>query len=863
MKSTEIRQRFLDYFKWQGHEIVPSSPLVPANDPTLLFTNAGMVQFKDVFLGKDKRPYKRATTAQRCLRVGGKHNDLENVGYTARHHTFFEMLGNFSFGDYFKRDAIHFAWELLTKDYGLPADRLWATVYEDDDEAAEVWLNEIGVPQERFRRMGADSNFWAMGETGPCGPCSEVFYDHGPEVEGGPPGSPDEDGDRYVEIWNLVFMQFNRDEQGKLYPLPRPSVDTGMGLERMAAVMQGVHSNYDIDLFQNLITAVAKLAGVKHTDNPSLRVIADHIRACAFLVVDGVVPSNEGRGYVLRRIIRRAARHGYELGLREPFFYKLVKPLGREMGEAYPELPKAQKQVERVLKQEEERFGETLEQGIRIVDEEIANRPAGYVLPGETVFKLWDTYGFPVDLTSDYLRQRGMTSDIEGYERAMEQQRERARAASTFKMSEQAQGIEVEDAKFTGYETTEDQGVVGHIYVDDAPVQSIEAGQEGIIYLDRTPFYAEAGGQVGDRGWLRTDHASFAVADTQKAHAHIGRMERGDLSVGDRVIAEVDSSRRQATVYNHSATHLLHAALKKVLGLHVMQKGSLVEAARLRFDFSHFEPITPAQLEQIERLVNDEIRANREAQTRVMPLQQALESGAVALFGEKYDDNVRVLSFGDFSTELCGGTHVRRTGDIGCFKIIAEGGIAAGVRRIEALTGQGALDYVHETEARLKRIADRVKGTPEDAEQKVEQLGQRVRALEKQLDELRRRLATGGGGALEEQVQEVNGIKVLAARLDGADAKGLRTAVDRFKDKFGTGAIVLGAVQGDKVLLVAGVTKDLTKRIHAGTLVNQVAGHVGGKGGGRADMAQAGGDDPSKLDAALAGVTDWLAQQLH
>jgi alanyl-tRNA synthetase len=580
-------------------------------------------------------------------------------------------------------------------------------------------------------------------------------------------------------------------------------------------------------------------------------------------VVDGVVPSNEGRGYVLRRIIRRAARHGYELGLREPFFYKLVKPLGREMGEAYPELPKAQKQVERVLKQEEERFGETLEQGIRIVDEEIANRPAGYVLPGETVFKLWDTYGFPVDLTSDYLRQRGMTSDIEGYERAMEQQRERARAASTFKMSEQAQGIEVEDAKFTGYETTEDQGVVGHIYVDDAPVQSIEAGQEGIIYLDRTPFYAEAGGQVGDRGWLRTDHASFAVADTQKAHAHIGRMERGDLSVGDRVIAEVDSSRRQATVYNHSATHLLHAALKKVLGLHVMQKGSLVETARLRFDFSHFEPITPAQLEQIERLVNDEIRANREAQTRVMPLQQALESGAVALFGEKYDDNVRVLSFGDFSTELCGGTHVRRTGDIGCFKIIAEGGIAAGVRRIEALTGQGALDYVHETEARLKRIADRVKGTPEDAEQKVEQLGQRVRALEKQLDELRRRLATGGGGALEEQVQEVNGIKVLAARLDGADAKGLRTAVDRFKDKFGTGAIVLGAVQGDKVLLVAGVTKDLTKRIHAGTLVNQVAGHVGGKGGGRADMAQAGGDDPSKLDAALAGVTDWLAQQLH
>ncbi len=863
MKSTEIRQRFLDYFKWQGHEIVPSSPLVPANDPTLLFTNAGMVQFKDVFLGKDKRPYKRATTAQRCLRVGGKHNDLENVGYTARHHTFFEMLGNFSFGDYFKRDAIHFAWELLTKDYGLPPERLWATVYEDDDEAAEIWLSDIGVPQERFRRMGADSNFWAMGETGPCGPCSEIFYDHGPEVEGGPPGSPDEDGDRYVEIWNLVFMQFNRDEQGTLHPLPRPSVDTGLGLERMAAVMQGVHSNYDIDLFQNLITAAAKLAGVKDTDNPSLRVIADHIRACAFLVVDGVVPSNEGRGYVLRRIIRRAARHGYELGLREPFFYKLVAPLRKEMGEAYPELPKAQKQVERVLKQEEERFSETLEQGIKILNEAL-RKLSGKVLPGETVFKLYDTYGFPADLTADYARKHEVSVDMEGYEKQMEQQRERARAASTFKMSMQAQAIEVEDAEFTGYQTTADQGVVRHIYVDNAPVQSIAAGEEGIVYLDRTPFYAEAGGQVGDRGRLRTDHASFAVADTQKSHAHIGRMERGELRVGDRVIAEVENARRQATVCNHTATHLLHAALKKILGSHVMQKGSLVEAARLRFDFSHFEPITPAQLEEIERLVNDEIRANLEARTRVLPLQEALDSGAVALFGEKYDADVRVLSLGDFSTELCGGTHVRRTGDIGCFKIVAESGIAAGVRRIEALTGQGALDYVHATEVRLRRIAEKVKGTPEDAEQKVEQLGQRVRMLEKDLDELRRRLATGGGGALDEQVQEVNGIKVLAARLDGADAKGLRTAVDRFKDKFGTGgAIVLGAVQGDKVLLVAGVTKDLTKRIHAGALVNEVAGHVGGKGGGRADMAQAGGNDPSKLDAALAGVTDWLAQQLH
>jgi alanyl-tRNA synthetase len=868
MKSTEIRRTFLEYFKRQGHEIVPSSPLVPANDPTLLFTNAGMVQFKDVFLGQDKRPYKRATTAQRCLRVGGKHNDLENVGYTARHHTFFEMLGNFSFGDYFKRDAIHFAWELLTKDYGLPGDRMWATVYEDDDEAADIWLNEIGVPPERFRRLGAESNFWAMGEMGPCGPCSEIFYDHGPEVEGGPPGSPEEEGDRYVEIWNLVFMQFNRDDQGKLNPLPRPSVDTGMGLERMAAVMQGVHSNYDIDLFQNLIRAAADIAGVKDTDNPSLRVIADHIRACAFLVVDGIIPSNEGRGYVLRRIVRRAARHGYELGLREPFFYKLVTPLAREMGEAYPELPKAQKQVARVLKQEEKRFGETLEQGIRIVNDEIAGRAAGYVLPGETVFKLWDTYGFPVDLTSDYLRQRGMTLDIEGYERAMEEQRERGRAHSAFKATARAAAdfATEEITEFTGYETTADEATVRHIYVDGEPVERIEAGQEGVIYLDHTPFYAEAGGQVGDRGWLRTNAADFTVLDTQKtqkAYAHIGHMERGELRVGDHhVRAVVDAGRRQATVYNHSATHLLHAALRKVLGSHVMQKGSLVEAPRLRFDFAHFEPVTPAQLEEIERIVNNEIRANRAAETAVMPLDKALESGAMALFGEKYDDQVRVVRMGDFSTELCGGTHVKRTGDIGCFKIVSETGIAAGVRRIEALTGQGALDYVRQTEARLSRIADKVKGTSEDVEQKVEQLGQRVRTLEKELDELRQRLATGGGG-LDQQVQEVNGIKVLAARLDGADARGLRAAVDRFKDKFGTGAVVLGAVQGDKVLLVAGITKDLTGRLHAGKLVNEVAGQVGGRGGGRADMAQAGGTDPAKLDAALAAVPDWLARQLH
>ena len=861
MKSTEIRSRFLDYFRRQGHQIVPSSSLVPANDPTLLFTNSGMVQFKDVFLGREKRSDKRAVTAQRCLRVGGKHNDLENVGYTARHHTFFEMLGNFSFGDYFKQDAIPFAWEFLTKDMGLAPDKLWVTVYEDDDEAADIWLKEIGVPQERFARMGAESNFWAMGDTGPCGPCSEIFYDHGPDVAGGPPGTSEEDGDRYVEIWNLVFMQFNRDEHGELHSLPRPSVDTGMGLERMAAIMQGVHSNYEIDLFQNLITAAARLACVKDTDNASLRVIADHIRACAFLIADGVMPSNEGRGYVLRRIIRRAARHGYELGLREPFFYKLVGPLITEMGEAYPELSKAQNQVERALEQEEERFGETLEQGMKILDEDLRNL-SGNVLPGEIAFKLYDTYGFPVDLTADYSLKFKVTVDMQGYERRMEAQRERGRTASSFKMSMKMDGVDIEDAEFTGYETLSDEATVEQIYVEGEPADTIGAGQEGVIYLDRTPFYAQAGGQVGDRGWLRTRNGRFVVNDTQKAHAHVGVMEEGEIKVGERVTAEVDATRRQATIYNHSATHLLHAALKKVLGPHVTQKGSLVEPARLRFDCSHPEPLTPAQLDEIERLVNDEIRANLPAQTRIMSLEQALESGAVALFGEKYDEKVRVVAMGDFSTELCGGTHVRRTGDIGFFKIVSESGIAAGVRRIEALTGQGALDYVHDTEARLKRIAEQLKGSPEEVERKVEQLNARTRELEKELEALRHRLASGGGQALEEQAKEIDGIKILAARLDGADAKGLREAVDRLKDKFGSGAVVLGAVQDEKVILVAGVTKDLTKRVHAGKLVNAVASRVGGKGGGRADMAQAGGKDPSQLDAALASVPRWLRQQL-
>ena len=873
MKSTDIRQLFLDYFKRQDHQIVASSPLVPANDPTLLFTNAGMVQFKDVFLGSDKRSYKRAVTAQRCLRVGGKHNDLENVGYTARHHTFFEMLGNFSFGDYFKRDAIGFAWELMTQDMGLAPDKLWVTVYEEDDEAADIWLNEIGVPKKRFARMGADSNFWAMGDTGPCGPCSEIFYDHGPEITGGPPGSVDEHGDRYVEIWNLVFMQFNRDARGRLDPLPRPSVDTGMGLERIAAVLQGVHSVYDIDLFQSLMQAAAKIAGIEDSDNNSLRVIADHIRACAFLVADGVVPSNEGRGYVLRRIIRRAARHGHELGLREPFFHRLVGPLDTEMGQAYPELPKARKQIERVLKQEETRFAETLEQGMKILNEDLANL-SGKQLSGGTAFKLYDTYGFPLDLTVDYAREHGVAVDIEGYESAMAAQRERARAGSTFKIGATStvsfdthvRAIVTKGTRFTGYETTQDKGKVQHIFVGDQEVKSIGAGQDGVIHLDQTPFYAEAGGQVGDQGWLRTKSAAFVVQDTQKmqkSHAHIGRVEKGEIKVGEVVRAEVDATIRQATVYNHSATHLLHAALKKTLGPHVIQKGSLVEAPRLRFDFSHFEPVTPTQLEQIERLVNDEIRANRLADTRLMPLDEALDSGAAALFGEKYDEQVRVVAMGDFSTELCGGTHVARSGDIGLFKIVSEGGIAAGVRRIEALTGQGALDYVRETEARLQRIAERVKGSPDDAEQKVEQLGLRVRALEKDLENLRRQLASGAGVGLEEQAKEIDGVKVLAARLDGADAKGLREQVDRLKDKFGSGAIVLGAAEGNKVILVAGVTKDLTKRVHAGKMVNEVASRIGGKGGGRPDMAQAGGNDPSKLDAALANIPAWIETQLN
>ncbi len=861
MKSTEIRDRFLRFFERRGHTIVPSSPLVPANDPTLLFTNAGMVQFKDVFLGVEKRPYVRAVSSQRCVRAGGKHNDLENVGYTARHHTFFEMLGNFSFGDYFKREAIRYAWDFLTEELQLPPERLWVTVYVDDAEAADIWLNEMKVDPARFARISGTDNFWSMGDTGPCGPCSEIFYDHGPGVAGGPPGTADADGDRYIEIWNLVFMQYNRDAHGTLHPLPKPSVDTGMGLERISAVIQGVHSNYEIDLFQGLIRNAAEIVGTRDLKDKSLNVIADHIRSCAFLVTDGVVPSNEGRGYVLRRIIRRAVRHGHRLGAEGPFFYRLVEPLIREMGQAYPELGSARAQVERVLRVEEERFAETLTQGLRILEEDFGRLQAK-TIPGETIFKLYDTYGFPVDLTGDIARERGLALDLAGFEEQMDAQRRRARDASTFKTA----GIVPEEfgvdlAEFSGYETTHTESVVTAIRHGEAMVQALGAGEEGVVFLDRTPFYAESGGQVGDRGVLVGD-ARFLVQDTQKGYGHIGRLESGVLRVGARVSCEVDGARRRATALNHSATHLLHAALRKVLGTHVTQKGSLVEPERLRFDFSHHEPLTRAQIEEIERLVNGEIRANDVVETRVMPIAGAMESGAVALFGEKYGDEVRVVGMGGFSTELCGGTHVRRTGDIGLFKVVAEGGVAAGVRRVEAVTGEVALDYVRDTERRLARVVDLVRGSGDDVERKVEQLNSRLRQAEKELDAYRGRLAVSQGDALADTMREVKGVKVVATRMDGADGKALREAVDRLKDKLGSAAIVLASVQDDKVTLISGVTKDLVGRLHAGELVNEVASHVGGKGGGRPDMAQAGGNDPSALDGALAQVHDWIARKI-
>ena len=864
--SAQLRTAFLEFFEAHGHKRVPSSPLIPANDPTLLFTNAGMVQFKDVFLGNDKRSYKRATSSQRCVRAGGKHNDLENVGYTARHHTFFEMLGNFSFGDYFKREAIEFAWEFLTQTIGLPEERLWVTVFNEDQEAEDIWLKKIKVSPERFSRIGAKDNFWSMGDTGPCGPCSEIFYDHGEEVPGGPPGTPDEDGDRYIEIWNLVFMQYNRDKSGKMTELPHPSVDTGMGLERLAAILQGVHNNYEIDLFQHIIKTIAQLADCKDISNKSLRVIADHIRACSFLIVDGVIPSNEGRGYVLRRIIRRAIRHGHKLGLREPFFYKLVDVLNQEMGDAYPELTKAKDQVKKVLKQEEERFAETLDQGMHILEQEIKNL-SGKTIPGEVVFKLYDTYGFPVDLTADVAREHGLEIDRKGYEQAMEKQREMARASSSFDV-DYNDGLELEGkTEFLGYkDLSSEQSNISHILINGEEAESLsKAGQSAMLILDSTPFYGESGGQVGDTGQIFTDNAQFDVTDTQKkgnVFVHIGKLVKGTLKTGDTVNAQVDPELRSRIACNHSATHLLHAALRNILGEHVQQKGSLVDSEKLRFDFSHFEAISKAQLKQIENLVNRQIRQNHEVETNIMDIDAARESGAMALFGEKYDDQVRVLRMSDFSIELCGGTHVKRTGDIGLFKITSEGGVAAGVRRIEALTAQGALDYVEQLEEQMDNAAALLKAGRDTFYDKVSALMERSRKLEKELDQLKAKLANAQGNELTDNAVEIDGIKVLAAKLEGVDAKGLRDTMDKLKTKLGSCAIVLGVVNGDKVSLAAGVSKDCTDRIKAGDLVNSVASQVGGKGGGRPDMAMAGGNQPENLEKALLTVPSWVENQL-
>ena len=864
--SAQLRTAFLEFFEAHGHKRVPSSPLIPANDPTLLFTNAGMVQFKDVFLGNDKRSYKRATSSQRCVRAGGKHNDLENVGYTARHHTFFEMLGNFSFGDYFKREAIEFAWEFLTQTIGLPEERLWVTVFNEDQEAEDIWLKEIKVSPERFSRIGAKDNFWSMGDTGPCGPCSEIFYDHGEEVPGGPPGTPDEDGDRYIEIWNLVFMQYNRDKSGKMTELPHPSVDTGMGLERLAAILQGVHNNYEIDLFQHIIKTIAQLADCKDISNKSLRVIADHIRACSFLIVDGVIPSNEGHGYVLRRIIRRAIRHGHKLGLREPFFYKLVDVLNQEMGDAYPELTKAKAQVEKVLKQEEERFAETLDQGMHILEQEIKNL-SSKTIPGEVVFKLYDTYGFPVDLTADVAREHGLEIDRKGYEQTMEKQREMARASSSFDV-DYNDGLELEGkTEFLGYkDLSSEQSNISHILINSEEAESLsEAGQSAMLILDSTPFYGESGGQVGDTGRIFTYNAQFDVTDTQKkgdVFVHIGKLVKGTFKIGDKVNAQVDPELRSRIACNHSATHLLHAALRNILGEHVQQKGSLVDSEKLRFDFPHFEAISKAQLKQIENLVNRQIRQNHEVETNIMDIDTARESGAMALFGEKYDDQVRVLRMSDFSIELCGGTHVKHTGDIGLFKITSEGGVAAGVRRIEAVTAQGALDYIEQLEEQMDNAAALLKTGRDTFYDKVSALMERSRKLEKEFDQLKAKLANAQGNELTDNAVEIDGIKVLAAKLEGVDAKGLRDTMDKLKTKLGSCAIVLGVVNGDKVSLAAGVSKDCTGRIKAGDLVNSVASQVGGKGGGRLDMAMAGGNQPENLEKALLTVPSWVENQL-
>ena len=881
MKTTaDIRQAFLDYFSQRDHRIVASSSLVPGNDPTLLFTNAGMVQFKDVFLGSEKRAYTRATSSQRCVRAGGKHNDLENVGYTARHHTFFEMLGNFSFGDYFKQEAIDFAWEFLTKTCKLPAEKLWVTVYEEDQEAADIWLKHIGVDPARFSRIGdkpgkryESDNFWAMGDTGPCGPCTEIFYDHGAEVPGGPPGSPDEDGDRYIEIWNLVFMQYDRSAEGKLSPLPAPCVDTGMGLERLAAILQGGHSNYDIDLFQHLIAAAARFTGTKGRSSPSLKVIADHIRACAFLIVDGVLPANEGRGYVLRRIIRRAIRHGYKLGCEELFFSKMVAPLAEVMGEAYPELAEKQQQVTDVLAREERRFGETLDQGMKLLESAIADL-SGSEIPGEVAFKLYDTFGFPVDLTRDIARERELTVDEAGFEQAMEAQRDRARAAGSFSARDGISAeliAELPRTEFLGYRENEiGQGRVVAILVDGQPVEELGAGIEAILILDRTPFYAESGGQVGDTGQIEDEKGSrFVVDDTRKLagvfHGHVGKLESGSLKRGSSVSARIDPSRRADVVRHHSATHLMHAALRTVLGEHVQQKGSLVAPDRLRFDFSHHEPVSDEEIATIERMVNEQIQANAEADAREMSFDDAMAAGALAFFGDKYGDEVRVLKFGEFSIELCGGTHVNRVGDIGLFKIISETGISSGVRRIEAVAGQVAVDWMQSLDRSMRDVSGRLKTSPEQLSERVEQLLDRSRQLEKELERLKSKLASAAGSDLASQAVDVAGVKLISAHLEGVDPNSLRDTVDQLKNKLGSGIIVLGVgdKEAGKVSLIAGVTDDLTGRIRAGELVNHVASQVGGKGGGRPDMAQAGGSDVGALTGALDSVPAWLEARLQ
>lgn len=859
MKTTEIRQRFIDYFKTRGHQEVPSSSLVPGNDPTLLFTNSGMVQFKDLFLGEEKRNYRRAVTSQRCVRAGGKHNDLENVGYTARHHTFFEMLGNFSFGDYFKEDAIRYAWELLTVEFGLPEDRLWVTIFEEDDESESIWINSIGVPKDRVTRIGAKDNFWQMGDTGPCGPCSEIFYDHGPEIKGGPPGSPSADGDRYVEIWNLVFMQFNRSADGQMTPLPQPSVDTGMGLERMATVLQGVHSNYETDLFENLITATARILDIRDLDNKSLRVISDHIRSTSFLIADGVIPSNEGRGYVLRRIIRRAIRHGYQLGHKTPFMHLLVDPLIAEMGEVFPELVDARGRVMRALQQENEKFNETLDQGLRILDQEISNL-TGNVIAGESVFKLYDTYGFPADLTADIAREHGLTIDSEGFDVEMEAQRDRARSANRFADSAL---IRVEGAKktpFVGYRNLEHQVQILAVLDGEQPVEQLNQGETGIIVLSESPFYAESGGQIGDKGRILLDQGEFAVSDTRYlAHQVIGifgSVLSGSIGVGHKGAARVEANARYKSANNHSATHLLHAALKMILGNHIVQKGSLVEPARLRFDFSHFEPVTDEQLREIESLVNLKVRANYPVNVDVMNLEEAKSQGALALFGEKYEEQVRVIRMGEFSCELCGGTHVSRTGDIGLFRILSETGIAAGIRRIEAVTASAAEQYVSKQLSLLDQLAASLKTSPDKVFDRISGMLEIQKQQQRQIQSLQTKLATGSVN--QENIQEINGIKVVAIRQDGADVKSMRMIVDQWRNRLQSGVVLVAAANEGKVILIAGVSQDLAGELGANKLIQAISPIVDGKGGGRPDLAQGGGPNIENIEPAIHAAFRWV-----